>query len=204
MIGRVRHPTFAELADFQARQAPADVSSTVAAHLATCAECAATVAWLGKTIDLMQTDDSVDAPAFALANVKRLLPRREPTGLRPTLRRLIAALQFDSATAPLALGFRSASVAPRQRLYQADGFDLDVRVEAQAGRWQMIGQILGPSAAGEIELANARDVARAKIDDLGEFTLPPAPNGRYTLTARLDDVEIVVNDFELGEAIDQR
>lgn len=115
------------------------------------------------------------------------------------LRRLVAAVAFDSAGAgALAFGRRAAGGTTRQILYSTEGLDIDLRISPEADaatdRWQLSGQVLGPNAQGVVGLADdgGRAVAEAPLSELGEFRLPAVGAGPYTLTLRLGFVEIVL------------
>lgn len=129
-------------------------------------------------------------------------PRRAvSTGL---LQRVLAVLTFDSsAMPPLAVGMRSVGDGPRQLLFAAHGRDVDLRI-AQAGvaSWSITGQVLGPDCHGVVVLTDEHgEVAnQADLDELGQFRLPPVPDGRYTVTLRLTDVEIALPAVQVPQA----
>ena len=201
------HLAFTALADLIEARLTQPQQEAARAHLAACAGCSIQAERLDRTIKLMRADaQAEDAPpdglAFAL-NVFRAL--RPIEAKRPSLvRRMLAALTFDSAQglAP-AFGVRSAqsASAARQLLYSADDLDLDLRV-APAGDavfWALSGQVLGAESCvgGAVELDNATTHARAELNEMCEFVLPPVPSGNYTLRLRLPATEIEVNNLTL-------
>lgn len=119
--------------------------------------------------------------------------------------RLTALLSFDSWAAPLALqGMRSVQTPTRQLLFSAAHRDIDLRITPTAGAFSITGQVLGPDTSGSVDLLahGAADAAgqRAQLDALGEFRIDDVPAGRYALTLRLGDDEIVLPVIDVGAA----
>ncbi len=151
----------------------------------------------------------VDAPeALIQRSIGLFQPSRQPAG-RPLLPRLVAALRFDSGSAsPLAFGMRSSGGAIRQLLYSLDSCDVDLRVasaEAAPGCFVLTGQLLGPDSQGVVVAERgepdmpAAEPARAALNDLGEFRLPPLPAGAWRLTLELADHSIELPPLRLAE-----
>lgn len=197
-----RHLPFARLADLaEGRLAGAD-EQAARAHLAECAGCAGQAAELGRLTALMRADESVDAPRDVLTYAVGLFGARRRAGEESPgrLRRLVAALTFDSSTQTPAFGVRSGLAAPaRQLLFSAGDLDVDLRLAAGGEGWTVSGQVLGPCRGGEVEVAPASGpaAARAALNDLCEFTLPPVPEGVYTLRLRVDGAEVEIPELSL-------
>jgi len=114
------------------------------------------------------------------------------------LRRIVAALSFDSATLAPAFGVRSASAAAeaRQLLFSAEGTDLDLRVSrANGDDWRVSGQLLSADSAagGNVELLGEAISVQATLNELCEFALPPVPQGTYMLLLRTGETIIEVS-----------
>lgn len=155
----------------------------------------ANLAWLSRTIGLMRQDAMVDAPE---ALVRRAIGlRRSGLPLAGLLRRVTAALRFDSRLEPLAMGLRSADGGPRSLLFAAEDRELDLQIMRRGERWQITGQVLGPDPGGQVELVGPAGRVQAELSDIGEFVLAPVPAGRYALTLRQGDCEIAVPELEL-------
>ncbi|HYE14265.1 MAG TPA: hypothetical protein VD968_07490 [Pyrinomonadaceae bacterium] len=197
-----QHIPFARLADLVEGRLAADAADETRAHLSACERCSAQAAQLERVTGLMRADHSEDAPRDVLFNAVGLFrARRSAAEERPgLLRRLVASLTFDSSarTTP-AFGLRSGQTAPaRQLLFSAGDFDIDVRLAAGGEGWTVSGQVLGPCGGGEVEMvAGGREAAHAALNDLCEFTLPPVPEGSYTLRLRLEGVEVEVPELSL-------
>jgi hypothetical protein len=197
-----QHIPFARLADIAEGRTSAEESAEERAHLSACARCAGQAEQLGRLAALMRADNSEDAPPEALAGVVRMFRARRARTAEPgLLRRLVAALTFDSTHLQPAFGVRSGHAAPaRQLLFSAGDFDVDLRLAQGGDGWTISGQVLGPCRGGEVELvgADGSTAARATLNDLCEFTLlPPAVEGTYTLRLRLEETEIEIPELSL-------
>ncbi len=190
------HIQFAKLADLvEGRLLPPERAG-VEQHVATCAQCSADVQWLRRTLDLMHTDASEDAPAHVVAHAVRLF--RSPQPAPSPLRRILAALQWDSGHMEPSFGVRSGAVAARQLLLNAGPYDVDLRIRPEGSAWVVAGQVLGPSAHGRVMLHSAAKAAETDLNAQSEFVLPVVPEGSYTLTLRLADAAITFEQLELG------
>lgn len=144
-----------------------------------------------------------DAPEAVLRQALALFEARAPAPAAPAPRsRLLALLAFDSAGAsPLAFGKRSGGSAMRQLLFSLDGRDIDLRIApaAQAGQFELSGQVLGPDAGGTVLLVrgDGSDEHAAALNGLGEFRLPPVAAGRWHLTLDLGALAIDLPPLEI-------
>jgi anti-sigma factor RsiW len=196
------HITFERLADMVEGRLSAEETATERTHLASCARCSTQAAELGRVATLMRADTSVDAPRALVFDAVQLFRSRRAEESPGLLRRIVAALAFDSSTRTPAFGVRSGQAAPaRQLLFGAGDFDVDLRLAAGEEGWTVSGQVLGPCEGGRVEAfaSGAHDdpAARASLNDLCEFTLPPVPEGVYALRLRLNDTEIEIPELSL-------
>jgi hypothetical protein len=194
-----RHIPFERLVDLAEGRVAPEESRDASAHLKTCAACAGHLAQVERLTQMMRTDDSVDAPRDLLAgalNLFRARPTREGF-----LRRVVAALSFDSGALQPAFGVRSGqATSSRQLLFSAGDVDVDLRLAPGEEGWAVSGQVLGECAGGWAELGGAEDegrAARAELNELCEFALPAVPAGSYTLRLRLDDLLVEIPDLNL-------
>jgi anti-sigma factor RsiW len=196
-----RHIPFARLADLAEGRLSPEEAAEERAHLADCTRCAGQAAQLGHLAALMRADTSEDAPAALVADVVRMFRARRATAEPGLLRRLVAALTFDSSSLTPAFGVRSGQAAPaRQLLFSAGDLDVDLRLAPGGEGWTVSGQVLGPCQGGEVELvgADGSTAARAALNELCEFTLlPPTPDGTYSLRLRLDGAEVEIPELSL-------
>jgi hypothetical protein len=188
------HIPFATLVDLAEGRRESDAQQT--AHLSACARCAADRRWLEQTMTLMRTDDSTDAPAHVIDRAVRLM---RPQEAGPSLlRRVLATLSFDSAQMQPAFGLRAGQPAMRQLLFNAEGRDIDLRISGSGDVWIVAGQVLGSCQRGAARLRNADSDVQTELNNLCEFALSPVAAGTYTLTLRLDDVEVELGGLEVG------
>jgi anti-sigma factor RsiW len=197
-----RHIPFARLADLAEGRLSPEAAAADRAHLADCTSCSAQAAQLGRLAALMRADTSEDAPAQLVASVVQMFRARRARAEEPgLLRRLVAALTFDSSGLRPAFGVRSGQAAPaRQMLFSAGDFDVDLRLAPGGEGWTVSGQVLGPCTGGEVELLDPEGAtaARATLNELCEFTLlPPTPDGTYALRLRLEGVEVEIPELSL-------
>lgn len=130
-----------------------------------------------------------------------------------------AVLRFDSDQVGLVAGLRgavppTAGAAPvRQLLYDAGGHEIELQIVGAGPEWGISGQVFSPPVAGPlaaetlpedlrpgdrtIDLHGPAGEARGELDEHSEFVLPPVPPGTYTLTLRLEDVEVAVERLAL-------
>jgi anti-sigma factor RsiW len=197
-----RHIAFARLADLAEGRLSPEEAARERAHLDDCTRCAGQAAQLGHLAALMRADASEDAPPAVVESVVRMFrARRAGTAPEPgLLRRLVAALAFDSSSLTPAFGVRSGQAAPaRQLLFSAGDLDVDLRLAEGPEGWTVSGQVLGPCKGGEVELvaAGGSSAARAALNEMCEFTLRPVPEGAYTVRLRFDETEVEIPELSL-------
>lgn len=192
-----RHIPFAKLADLAESRLAAEESRALLKHVSDCSRCTGQLNELKQLVQLMRTDTAEDAPRDAQANAVALFHSRAASAKPSVVRRILAALSFDSAQSTPAYGLRSGQSQARQFLYSAGENDLDLRVKPSGESWIVSGQVLGQCAGGQVSLKGEAGMTSARMNDLCEFTLPPVPSGRYTLQLRLTDVEVEVPDLDL-------
>ena len=193
-----QHIPFAKLADLAEDKLPANERTESLDHVSSCSRCGSELQRLGSLITAMRTDTSEDAPRDVIAHAFNIFRQRET---QPSLlRRIVAALSFDSRALTPAFGVRAGQSAVRQLLYEAEDNELDLRLVAVGEQWVIAGQVLGASCAGgQVELASDSAIVAASLNDLCEFKLAAVPAGSYRLRLRLEDVEIEVPQLELGK-----
>src|ERR671925_200743 len=101
MPGHLPYTTLADLAE--GRRA---VDAQIQAHLASCTECAAELAWIERVIRLMRNSRVFPSSPEAVDRAKRLFLRRMGAVAEGPPQRILAALRFDSARGAPAFGVR--------------------------------------------------------------------------------------------------
>ena len=193
-----QHLPFEQIADLAEGRLSADERAAAEAHVSECARCSAQLARVEHTINLMRTDEAEDAPRDVLFSVVNLFNSRAAARQPSLVRRVLAALSFDSTQQAAAYGVRSGQAAARQMLYSAGENDLDVRVQPSGEAWIVSGQVLGECAGGRVELVGAAAEVSGELNELCEFTLPAVTSGSYRLCLRLRDAEVEVPELQLG------
>lgn len=194
-----QHIPFSALVDLAENRTAPDESSELMTHVSTCTKCKGELQGLEQVMLLMRTDTAPDAPRDLIAYAVNIFAQRAAAKAPSLLRRLVAALTFDSnANLVPAFGMRSGQVASRQLVYSAEGNDVDLRLTPLKDQWVVAGQLLGQGCeAGEVRLEGETSSAAARMNELCEFTLPPVPSGSYKLFLRLGNIEVEVPQLEL-------
>ena len=154
---------------------------------------------LNKITNLMQTDDSADAPADAIQWSKNLFRARAVQPKESFVQKVLAVLQMDLSPNKAVFGERSASVSQaRQMLFTAGDNQIDLRISPVNKGFKVAGQILGEGFAGtEVKIFNENKKFTAKSNDLGEFAFEKISKGTYTLSIIFKDKEIVLENIEI-------
>lgn len=106
---------------------------------------------------------------------------------------LIAELLFDTGQNRLAAGVRSAGAAPRQLLYSAGVYRVDVRIEPQtdSGHANVAGQVLNSAELNPVDavrvalLSDRKTLSESVTGQFGEFQLVADPACRFHLKVYL-------------------
>jgi anti-sigma factor RsiW len=195
------HIVFSKLVDLVDGRLSADETAGVTAHLSGCQECSAMGNRLREIFELMRADSSESPPAYVMARVIDMLPggRRGAAATGSTaIRRVLAALKFDSAGLAPAYGVRSESSGERQLLFQAGETQLHLQISPAGEDWIITGQVLGASGDGQVELQGLSGMVQAALDERCEFVLPAVGEGSYGMVLRLTDLELEVPELKLG------
>ena len=149
---------------------------------------------------LMQRDDSLDAPAGSVNWAKNLFRARAAEPKRSLVEKVLAVLQIDLSPQRAAFGERSAGAgAVRQMLFDAGENSIDLRIRGSKGVFEIHGQVLGMGfAGGEVELAGAGTSFKARLNETSEFKLAGIAAGSYTFTAGSDEKELVIEGLDLN------
>jgi len=151
---------------------------------------------INKIIHLMQTDESLDAPADSVKWAKNIFRTRAAEPKKSLVQKIIAVLQMDLSGAQPAFGERSATLSQtRQMLFQAGDNAIDLRISEDENGFRMQGQILGEGFSNCI--AKLGDF-QAKASELSEFKFTEIPGGKYDLTLQTADREIEIAGLELN------
>ena len=192
---------FEQLVDLVEERLPIEERQALLTLAATQSQDLATIAWLERVLGRMRDDatENADAPAALVARAVQLFAPRIALPAPRLRERVLAALRFDSMLQPLALGVRAGRAATRQVLFNANDWDIDLRISRSGTQWVVAGQVLGPGEGGTVELQGPLFAVRTTMNDLWEFTLPPVPPGEYNLMLTLKDTEITTPSLRVGD-----
>jgi hypothetical protein len=175
---RMKHFTLEEWADFVHEVTSREQTATMQRHLDHgCKRCLKAVGLWRNVSDFARNEMAYIPPETAVRSAKAYYTFNRPQqGLSSVAR--IAELIFDSFRQPLAAGVRTAGVSSRQLLYKVEDIQVDIRLEPEARRISMVGQILdssrsdpGVKGAAVVLLRGEQEVARTATSDFGEFQL---------------------------------
>jgi hypothetical protein len=155
---------------------------------------------LNKIVQLMQADDSADAPADAVKWTKNLFRARAVEPKKSLVERVLGVLQVDLAPNKAVFGERSASAQQtRQMLFSAGDNQIDLRIAKVNKGFKVNGQILGEDLAGaEVKLFDAKKAFTVKSNELSEFSFEKISKGTYTLSLIFKDKEIIIENIKIG------
>jgi hypothetical protein len=189
------HISFEKLADLIDDRLDPNERDALSAHIVSCSGCEAELKHLGHIVELMRTDRGDDAPGDLIAKVKDLF---HSPGAKTILKRMIAALTFDSNVQAPAYAVRATQSQSRQLLFSAGDIEVDLRVATVGDKVQLKGQLLGAAPDnGTVALEGQSEWHAAALNELQEFTLAAVPSGDYTLLLCLADREIEIPDLHL-------
>ena len=146
-------------------------------------------------INLMQLDDSVDAPTEAIKWSKNIFRSRLTAPKKSIVEQVLAVLKIDLSPDQAAFGERSASASQtRQMLFEAADSSIDLRITTSDEGFIIKGQILGE---GFEEATIKIGQAQTETNQLSEFEIKNIPAGTYDLSIKTDNQEIVLKAIEL-------
>jgi anti-sigma factor RsiW len=190
-----RSPSYEELVDLVEGRLSSEAEEQVRSRAAAHASAAEELAETERLIGLMRNYSLQEAPSPVIARAARLMRQSRPA--QPSLRqRVVALLRFDSWQQPAAAAVRTGQNATRQILFYAEGYDVDVRVTPAGSTWVVTGQVLGPNTGGAAELHGPL-LEQTTLNDMSKFTFSSVPSGTYTLTLRLEEIDVEIAGLEL-------
>ena len=107
---------------------------------------------------------------------------------------IVANLVYDSFNEPLPSGVRQRDLPTRQTLYQADGLQLDLKIQLADEKGMIIGQVLAEERRNEppmglrIDLSQkGENVRSSETNEWGEFIFEGPPQGNYEIQISFPD-----------------
>ena len=154
---------------------------------------------LQNILDLMQRDDSVDAPADSIRWASNLFRTRATQPKSSLVKKIAAILQMDIAPGKPAFGERSASASKvRQMLFRADDNAVDIRVEPSKKGFTVRGQVLGTGFENaSVTLSDDVATRETPTSETSEFHFENVVAGRYELVIRGEGIEISLRAIDV-------
>jgi anti-sigma factor RsiW len=200
IVTHVDHPSHESLAYLLEGLLGALERSRVERHVAACERCSTDLLHMVTPDGAPGRNRARSAPSGVLARARSLLLNR--SSRRERIQHLIGTLRFDSARMKPAFGMRAtASNGPRQLVFDAGVFEIELRATQVSTGWGVSGQVLGPTDAtsGHVQIVGTKTIARARLSEFLEFNLTPVPAGTYLLEVQVGtDTHLAVNSLELG------
>ena len=180
--------------------------SAVQAHMSSgCRTCAENHRWLTETLAATAEDDSfdfsVETIAWSVAQFKAA------SASAPTKMQILARLVFDNLlpSRPIEVRSMAAPAVSRQMLYQAAGYEVDLRVEQfeSSNAILVLGQIVSTAkkpnelAGLSVEMTRSgsgqQDKKRTETDARGMFRLRDVTPGEYDIVIHVPEGDISIN-----------
>lgn len=124
-----------------------------------------------RIINLMQKDDSIDAPNDAIKWSKNIFRTRAVEPKKSLVEKIVAVLQIDLSKNQTAFGERFSGVKDSKQIFaEAGEYAVDLRIEKAEKGWNLRGQVLGEIAPKSVVRFEGRDSHfETEIDEFGEF-----------------------------------
>jgi hypothetical protein len=195
----MQHINTEDLVDYMDGRVSGDGKLAVENHLSKCNDCVELKEELGLLVLRLQEDTTFEPPAELVEwGVSLFQPLLQPsTGGK--LRKLIAALVFDTFDQPVLAGVRRVGAPPRQLLFRAGDVDVDVKIESMEAndRITLVGQVLSTTAKffdnTPVKLESHGIVRYRTMTNLvGEFSFDEVPKDTYHLSVDLPEGQITL------------
>jgi hypothetical protein len=154
---------------------------------------------INRIINLMQSDDSADAPKDAVRWAKNIFLTRAAAPQKSFVQKVLAVLQMDLSPNKAAFGERStAGAQARQMLFEAGDNSLDLRIKQEIKGLRVQGQILGDGFSEcLVKISGENAVFETRANQLSEFMLEEIPVGNYVLSLQNNETEVIIENLEL-------
>jgi len=198
-------PGLESLIDYAEGRLALQAAGAVKTHLDGCHKCDADRRWYETTLAIASSDNSLAPPTWVLKRAFRIFEEgftgKGVVGkLVAKARRLIAELVFDSGVQAAMAGARSSGPDPRQMLYRAAEYSIDIQLAALdqkcvgiSGQLLREGELMFESVAGRrLSLVRGGTVFSTVTNDRGEFKIHAIDSGSYDLEIDTHDVNITI------------
>jgi len=194
----MRHLTVENIMDYMDGMGTDVEKSTVETHLGDCQECSEVKQEFQLLTMQLREDSAFEPPAELVQwGVDLFQPMMQPE--KSGLRKIIAALVFDTFDQPMLAGVRRVGAPPRQLLFRAGDVDVDVKIESMEAndRITLVGQVLSSATKffdnTPVKLESHGIVRyRTRTNVVGEFSFDEVPKDTYHLSVDLPEGQITL------------
>jgi hypothetical protein len=194
----MRHLTVENIMDYMDGMGTDVEKSTVETHLVDCEECAELRQEFQVLTMQLREDSTFEPPAELVQwGIDLFQPVMQPE--KSGLRKIIAALVFDTFDQPMLAGVRRVGAPPRQLLFRAGDVDVDVKIESMEAndRITLVGQVLSSATKffdnTPVKLESHGIVRyRTRTNVVGEFSFDEVPKDTYHLSVDLPEGQITL------------
>ena len=152
-----------------------------------------------KITRLIETDDSVDAPADAIKWVKNIYRTRVTQPRRSVLSQIAAVLKVDLSLSRGVAGERSAgAAAERQLLFEAGECGIDIRILKRGDEMSIRGQVLSQGYENAVVKLRGASAYETRSNEMAEFLVENITPGVYDLTIA-GDPEIAIAGLDIKD-----
>jgi hypothetical protein len=193
----MKHPEFEKLVkNFEGRLA-LNEQQEVSEHLRACAECAASAAKLENFFRYANAENGQVSQADTVRLLNVFKPQKPASGKGESkLKRLFASLVFDDWQ--MALNERFAATDSRHLLYQAEDFEVDLRLLFAGGKCSLSGQIFPDCVENATAEIFSEDVSeKIFLNNYCEFVFPPLKEGIYNFRVNSGEKIIEIENLSL-------
>jgi len=195
----MRHLSIENLLTYIDDRTPVVEKAGVDQHLSLCDDCAELRQELQNLVSNLQQESSSEPPADLVHWAVELFQPVVQPAPQGKVRKIIAALVFDTFEQPAMAGLRRVGAPPRQLLFRAGDVDVDVKIEAMEAndRITLVGQVLSSSAKffdnTPVKLESHGVVRfKTKTNLVGEFSFDEVPKDTYHLSVDLPEGQITL------------
>ena len=194
----MRHITVENIMDYVDGVGKDVEKLTFETHLAGCNECSELKQEFQALVTQLREDSSFEPPADVVQwGINLFQPVMQPE--KEGLRKIIAAVVFDTFDQPLLAGVRRVGTPPRQLLFRAGDVDVDVKIESMEAndRITLVGQVLSSATKffdnTPVKLESRGIVRyRTRTNVVGEFSFDEVPKDTYHLSVDLPEGQITL------------
>ena len=195
----MRHLTVENLMTYIDGQVVSAEKPVIEQHLFACAECSEVRQELQSLVTRLQQDSASEPPSDLVKwGIDLFQPVMQPTS-GGWVRKIVAALVFDTFEQPALAGIRRVGAPPRQLLFRAGDVDVDVKIESMEAndRITLVGQVLSSGAKffdnTPVKLESHGIVRyKTRTNLVGEFSFDEVPKDTYHLSVDLPEGQITL------------